>query len=100
MPVAVNRIIGSKEEIPAACIVNKPIVVIVDAIAGNLVHVDPYIGRQVGMVIVDAGVYHGHDNAITQRSVPRSGCADGDQAPKVRVRLSPTSTCAEKWIVG
>src|SRR5215472_1904284 len=100
MPVAVNGVIGSKEEIPAACIVNKPIVVIVDPIAWDLVHVSPHIGCQVGMVIVNAGVYHGHDNAITQRSVPRSGCADGDQAPEVRVRLSPASTRAEKWIVG
>ena len=56
--------IGSPEcvtDVDTMDVVDVAIVVVVDAVAGNLAGVRPDVRRQIGMVVIDAGVDVGDD---------------------------------------
>ena len=58
--VVVHRVSIVVEEIVAADVIDVAVAVIILAVAGDLARVGPDVGLQVGVVVVDAGVYDGH----------------------------------------
>lgn len=53
-------------------VIDDAIAVVVDAVAWHLVGIDPHVGGEVGMVVVDAGVDHADDDLVrADGGVPR-----------------------------
>jgi hypothetical protein len=69
VPVQVARDGVAVVEVPAVHVVDEPVAVIVDRVAGDLPRVHPQVRRQIRVGRVDAGVDHSDD---------RAGRADGD----------------------
>jgi hypothetical protein len=65
------------EEVVAVDVVDEAVVVVINAVAGDLAGVDPDVGGEVGMGVIDAGVDDGHDDvAAAGGAVPGLGCVD------------------------
>jgi hypothetical protein len=64
-----------RTEVVAVEIVNPTVVVIVDAVVGNLPGVSPHVGPQVGVGVVGAVVQHRHYSPLPQAAQfpPRLG---------------------------
>ena len=59
--VVVHRVAVVADEVVAVHIVDVSVLVVVDAIAGNLTRVHPHVRLEVRMVVIDAGVDDGDD---------------------------------------
>ena len=70
--VVVAGIIVVKHEIPAADVIDKPVVVVVHKIAIYFIRVGPYVGCNIRMVIIYAGINYGNYYPVTLCCVP--GC--------------------------
>ncbi len=60
-------------EVVAVDVVHVTVAVVVDAVAGDLPRVGPYVGGEVGMGVIHAGVDHSHDDIGAGLHVPRFG---------------------------
>src|SRR5262249_15114969 len=75
--VVVHGVAVVVDEVVAVNVIDVAVAVVVDAVAGDLAGVGPDVGRQVGMVIVHAGVDGRHEDAAGARGdVPRLGGVD------------------------
>jgi hypothetical protein len=58
MIIIIHRVSSIGQEVKAIIIINVSVVIIIDAIIGNLMMVDPHIALQVWVRVVYAGVNH------------------------------------------
>ena len=72
--MVIHRIAVVVDEVVAMHIVHETVLVVVEAVAGNLPGIGPDIGRQIGMRVVDARVNHANDD----------GAAPGRDSPRLR----------------
>ena len=87
VPEVIHRIVVVVVEVPAVHVVQEAVLVIVDAVAGDLARVGPDVGRQVGMRVVDAAV----DDADDDRTIAggdRPGGLGRDVGPGKTARLT------------
>lgn len=70
MAVAVHRIAIVVGEIIAMHIVDIPVAVVVQTIAGDLGLIDPNVVRQIGMAVIHSGVEHSNQCAGAAAAVP------------------------------
>ena len=77
MVVVVHGVAVVVEKIVAVHVVDEPVAVVVDSIAGNFPGIGPDIGRQIAVGIVDARVDDPHDDIrATGRDFPSLGGID------------------------
>ena len=99
--VALLRVrVSRADEIPSAYVVNVTVVIVVNSVVGDFACVYPHVGGDVGMVVIDAGVHDGDDNARAGTRVPGGGRANFLNSPKIGIALAPTSGAREVWVVG
>ena len=75
--VDAGRIPVGPDEVHTVHVVDVPVAVVVDAVAGDLVRVGPHAVLQVRVVWAETGVQHGHGHSrVTDGLGPSRDCAD------------------------
>ena len=72
--------------VPAIHIVREAVALVIQAIAGNLTRVGPFVGHQVRMVQIHAAVHHGHHNVPPQGIRAAGGHIPGLRGIHIGVR--------------
>ena len=102
MAVVIHRVGVAVGKVPPVDIVDEPIAVVVDTVAGDLAGVGPDVGGEVGVLVVDAAVDHRDDHAPrSRRDGPGLGSVDVgvDHAPRLP-RVVERPERAERPVVG
>ncbi len=100
--VVVHRVAVAIVEVVAVDVVDVTVAIVVETVARHLARIDPHVGRQVLMEIVDARVDHGHQGVgAPGRDVPRLGRIDvGIGRPAGLAQIVKPPKVPELGIVG
>jgi hypothetical protein len=71
--VVVDWIIVIVGKIPAERVVNVAVVIVINPVARDLARVDPDVGGEIGVVLIDARVKHGGDDVLASRESGQPG---------------------------
>ena len=58
--VVIHREVVIVHEVPAACVVDESVAIVIDPIARDLARIRPHVRRQIRVCVVDARVDHAH----------------------------------------
>src|SRR5207248_3198114 len=96
----IGRVIRGSGEIPTAHVINLAVVIVINAVPRYLTSIDPHIGRNVWMDVVNTCIYDSDNHSVAERCAPSRSRVDLIQSPEVLICLSPSASAAEKGIVG
>ena len=99
--IAVERQVVVVDKVPAMDVVNEPVAVIINTVAGDFAGIGPDVPRQVGMVDVDARVDHRHNHFAAPRcQLPGFKSSDIDACRAVILpSVVEGPLVGEEWIV-
>ena len=58
VPLNIHRVVLIVVKVPTTHVINKTISVIIDSITRNFIRINPYVRRQVGVIVVHPGINH------------------------------------------
>ena len=108
MSVGVLDVSIPTKEIPPMDVVNKPVAVVVDAVAGNLPGIGPQVRRKVGVVDLYSGIKDGYGNARASRVQQSPRRSDvhllesplkGSEVVHVKPAVAPSSRWRPSWLL-